>query len=711
MKILIVTNSFPPAIGGAEIACERIAKILSKKYAVTVITKKDGLIRKKSNKIKIIELEAKTIYSYMPKLKEKLTTENYDLYVSFGFGKYFFDFLGKWCKKNKKKCISIPIGYFHTKNSLLFKEVYRNLFAKKSLNNYDLLITATQQEKEFWNEEFKIDKEKIKVIPHTLEKGYTIFNKTQILEKHKLKSKKYILYLGRYAKNKRPDLLITAFNKIKTDLDLVIAGKGTNNKNLMCFANKKVKFVGEIDENEKKELIKNAKFCVFPSEYETYGMLILEAIKFKTPIIASNIPVFREIIDDEAYLFENNSNSLNEKLIKFIDNPKLFKSKKINQEKEYLNTIKEVIENNKKIKISMQYPWIVADSPYYKYLFDYPPKNANYLNPVIKSRDVIINKNKLQKANKIKDIIRKTAITKDLPIPNVRINFGKNCDLIHSAHCVTITNKPWVVDFEGAWQIVVGRTGNKISEGISKEILKRNNCKKIICWTKDTKENLLKMTNDKNVSNKTIIVYPAVPIQKKVKNNKKINLLFVGRYFKEKGGDCAVKVMDNLSKKYKNVSGTIISQELDSESLSIIKHNKKIKFFSLMPRQELFAKIFPSASIFIYPGFSDTFGFGFLEAMSFGLPIITVDGIARKEIVENNKNGFLIERENLGELTDKEKLILTEKMLKKTEILIKNKNLRKKMGDYGYNLVKTGRFSIKERNTKLEKIYSDAIKN
>ena len=97
------------------------------------------------------------------------------------------DYIGNWCKKNRKKCISLPIGYFHTKSALLFKETYKRLFAKNSLDNYDLLITATQQEKDFWSNEFKIRKDKIKVIPHTLEDNYNKFKPTNILKKNELK--------------------------------------------------------------------------------------------------------------------------------------------------------------------------------------------------------------------------------------------------------------------------------------------------------------------------------------------------------------------------------------------------------------------------------------------------------------------------------------------------------------------------------------------
>lgn len=708
MKILLATNSYPPAIGGAEIACKRIANILSSEHEITIVTKKDGKVREIENEKEIIELDSKTIYSYMPKLKNVLEEKEYDLYISFGFGKYFFDYIGDWCKKNKKKCISIPIGYFHTRSALLFKETYKHFLARNSLNNYDLIITATQQEKDFWTSKFKIKKDKIKVIPHTLEDNYTKFTPTNILKKNSLKPKQYVFYIGRLAINKRPDLLIRAYSQISTNVKLVIAGKETKNEELQKIANKNTIFLGEVTDDEKKELIKNARLCVFPSEYESYGLFIAEAAEFNTPIIASNIPSFRELIQNKEYLFENNESSLKKKLKELIKTPKTIKLRKVDQKKEYLEIVKIIANETKKIKIFMQYPWVVADSPYYKYLFDYPPKNADYLNPVIKSKDVTTSNSKLKSRNQLKDIIRKTAILNDLPIPNVRVTLEQNCDLVHSAHCISITNKPWIVDFESYWQIVVGSANNKLSVNISKKLLETNNCKKIICWTQHCKEKLIELTKSDKIKNKLVIVYPAVPINPKTELNKKINLLFVARYFYEKGGDVALMAMNEVTKKHKNITATIVSPT-PPELLKKYSTNKNIKFYNLMPREELF-KLYSKSTLFIYPGFTDTFGFSFLEAMSFGLPIITVEGMARKEIIENGKTGYIIPRKDRINFDEKEKIHLAKEIANKTNSLINNRNLINKMSENAHQIVKEGKFSIQHRNKQMEKIYSEAVK-
>jgi glycosyltransferase involved in cell wall biosynthesis len=58
-----------------------------------------------------------------------------------------------------------------------------------------------------------------------------------------------------------------------------------------------------------------------------------------------------------------------------------------------------------------------------------------------------------------------------------------------------------------------------------------------------------------------------------------------------------------------------------------------MKLLPLMPQDKLFKEVFPKSDIFVYPGFSDTFGFALTEAISFGVPVVTVDGYSRREII------------------------------------------------------------------------------
>ena len=66
---------------------------------------------------------------------------------------------------------------------------------------------------------------------------------------------------------------------------------------------------------------------VFPSIDEGFGIPLIEALKFKIPVICSNIPIFREIADDSVLYFEKqNEIDLFEKMKELIKSEELSKN-------------------------------------------------------------------------------------------------------------------------------------------------------------------------------------------------------------------------------------------------------------------------------------------------------------------------------------------------------------------------------------------------
>ncbi|MBN2546815.1 MAG: glycosyltransferase family 4 protein [Spirochaetes bacterium] len=368
----------------------------------------------------------------------------------------------------------------------------------------------------------------------------------------------------------------------------------------------------------------------------------------------------------------------------------------------------------KKIKILLQYPWKISDSQYYKSLIENPPKNIEYLSET-KKVGMITSKYKFLILNSIKKYIRLLFEKLNLSIPNSHnVSTKKNYDIVHFAHCLGSKNtkKPWVADFESLWQMWISGKNNQKGVNKVRDILKQKECKKIMCWTETARKEIISKFPE--IKEKTETVSFAIPSPKFKKQKKdNINLLFISRYFYEKGGLHAIEAIDQICKKYSFVNAIIVST-VPKEILKKYKSNKKIKFFELMPHEKIIKKIYPFSDILIYPGYSDSFGFVFIESMSFGIPIITVDGFARKDIIENGKTGFVIKRPDNFDF-EKEIKDLNSNTIKllieKASILIENKKLRNKMSKNCIKEVKNGKFSIKERNKKLEKIYKESIIN
>jgi len=92
-------------------------------------------------------------------------------------------------------------------------------------------------------------------------------------------------------------------------LKLVIAGKKDSKIDDVDLLRNKLNLKKEIIEvispkdEEIINLYKYAKAFIFPSLYEGFGLPPLEAMAIRTPVVASDIPVLKEICGDAAYFF------------------------------------------------------------------------------------------------------------------------------------------------------------------------------------------------------------------------------------------------------------------------------------------------------------------------------------------------------------------------------------------------------------------------
>lgn len=366
----------------------------------------------------------------------------------------------------------------------------------------------------------------------------------------------------------------------------------------------------------------------------------------------------------------------------------------------------------KKIQVYLQYPWMFPDSSYYKNILDYPPIGVNYVNYKKNSKkyEVIGSGKKFESMRVLKNKLRK--ILRILHFPNLTMTHSKNFDLIHCAHCINLNSKPWVVDTE-VYDRLASAGGDVANKGIGKWIIRKRledrNCKKIIAWSEDcrrTFENAF--PENRKILDKIKILPFAIPEIKFNKiPHKNIRILFVARWFDAKGGRQTLEVFDRLSKIHKNAEFIFICP-IPEEFKKKYSKNDKIKIMDLMPQEKLFKEIYPSSDIFFYPGFGDSYGFAVPEALSYGLPVVTTDTFAKKELVSEGKTGFLINMpENWTGYEDMNESFI-KSFVDKTSLIIKNQKLRTQMSKNAISEAKE-KFSIENRNERLRKIYEECL--
>lgn len=152
--------------------------------------------------------------------------------------------------------------------------------------------------------------------------------------KRKINKKPIILHVGRICKEKNIDVIIKAFNELqKMDASLLITSFGPYEqelKNLVKKLNleKKVRFTGFVSESKKEQLYKKADLFVASSTTDTQGIVLLEAMKYGTPVIAADAKGFKDFVKNNSngFLFRPGSvKDLAKKMKHVLKNEKLWK--------------------------------------------------------------------------------------------------------------------------------------------------------------------------------------------------------------------------------------------------------------------------------------------------------------------------------------------------------------------------------------------------
>jgi glycogen(starch) synthase len=114
----------------------------------------------------------------------------------------------------------------------------------------------------------------------------------------------YVFAMGRHVHQKGFDVLIRAWHQLKLqDFDLVIGGSGTDTELLQGLIRElkledSIHLIGRLDRNGVVSHLQNASCFVLPSRHEPFGIVVLEAMAARTPVIATAVGGVPEFVTD-----------------------------------------------------------------------------------------------------------------------------------------------------------------------------------------------------------------------------------------------------------------------------------------------------------------------------------------------------------------------------------------------------------------------------
>ncbi|QIV95704.1 glycosyltransferase involved in cell wall biosynthesis [Allofrancisella inopinata] len=205
---------------------------------------------------------------------------------------------------------------------------YRNIypfFIKRGLSNVDKVIVQAEWVKKAFSKEFEYSLESIEVVKPKL-KSIDI-SKVRTLNKSKFR----IFYPAFPLKYKNHHLVIKWLSRIDKDFECIFTFSKNDNSYLydLIVMNKlesKIRLVGKLNYDEVLEYYNSSNLVLFPSEIETIGMPLIEAVEFiNLKIIVSDQEYSREALGDYHQ-------------VKFIN---------INNHEEVIEAINQEISNTK----------------------------------------------------------------------------------------------------------------------------------------------------------------------------------------------------------------------------------------------------------------------------------------------------------------------------------------------------------------------------
>ncbi|EBO7750257.1 glycosyltransferase family 4 protein [Salmonella enterica] len=178
------------------------------------------------------------------------------------------------------------------------RKTIHSLQKNRAIQNSDSIICVSQNTAKDLLNFCDVDDKKIHVIYNGVSEAYKYLN---------LEEEEFILFVGARAGYKNFELAVKAVAKL-SKMKLKIVGGGTLSnseiKLLTEYLDDKYEYLGKIT-NEHLNILYNTAYClIYPSEYEGFGIPLLEAMRAGCPVIAVNRSSIPEVVGNSAILVD-----------------------------------------------------------------------------------------------------------------------------------------------------------------------------------------------------------------------------------------------------------------------------------------------------------------------------------------------------------------------------------------------------------------------
>lgn len=372
MKILMLSWEYPPRVVGgiSRVVHDLSHRLVSDGHEVTVVTYKDGNVPyfEDDDGVQVYRVDNFMISSnnfidWIMQLNFNMIAKAGEIIAKKGNFDviHAHDWLTAYAGKTLKYAYNTPlVSTIHAteagRNSGIRGETQKYINDTEWMLTYEsseVIVNSNYMKNEL-QRLFGLPYEKINVIPNGV--NLNLFNNIEkdydFRRRFAMDNEKIILFMGRLVYEKGIQTLISAMPKILAnyhDSKLIVAGKGGMIDELKSQVNalglgNKVYFTGYLAAKDVQRMYKCADVSVFPSTYEPFGIVALEAMLSGTPIVVSDIGGLNEIVEhgvNGMKSYAGNPNSLADSILTLLYDPKLC----------------DTVTKNAKLKVKTEYNW------------------------------------------------------------------------------------------------------------------------------------------------------------------------------------------------------------------------------------------------------------------------------------------------------------------------------------------------------------------
>lgn len=360
MNILTFSPEYPPLqIGGLARHVEPLSEALVEQgHSVTVITQMASGAPEIENRNGVEIIRVNPLAINAPDFTSSVLQTNFEMVCRAGHlfvnGKKFdlihgHDWLVAMAARTLKHQLKIPLvmtihATEHGRNQGIYTNLQRYINDLEWLACYEAwrVIVCSNYMKQEIQYLFQVPPDKIDIIENGVKpEEFAASVPTGFRNQYADLKEKMIFFVGRLVQEKGVQVLIDAIPDILSqyaDTKFVIAGKGPKMSELKDRAHQigvadRCYFTGFIDDETRNNLYQVCDLAVFPSLYEPFGIVALEAMAARVPVLVTKVGGMGEIIEDGVdgiKVHPGSSHELAQGILRVLRDPTLAKKVKEN---------------------------------------------------------------------------------------------------------------------------------------------------------------------------------------------------------------------------------------------------------------------------------------------------------------------------------------------------------------------------------------------